>query len=365
MCETRLLLSKSRLSKNLKYIRSKLPGGTKILVNLKANAYGHGASLIGAFLQDAVDYFSVACQKEGVALRKAGIKAPVLVYNPPVEWNADFFNARLEPVLYSIDQTKGLIDFIKGRRLPPVRVHIKLDTGMHRSGLMPGFEDEMIALLKDTPYLKPVSVLSHLAAADDPDEDAFTRQQIKLFDELSRKFFEVHPGIIRHIANSSAIFRFPGAVFDMVRPGLSVYGISPVEGASNTQLFPVGQLITRVTQLRTVKKGDTVGYNRTFTAQRDTVVALVPTGYGDGYKRALGYGNGYVVINEKKVPVIGKVNMDMLTLDVTDTDVQVGDTVILFGDRPHVKELARIAGTIPYEITTAVSQRVTRVWQNF
>ncbi len=365
MCEIRLLLSRERIGHNLDYIRSKLNEDTRILVNLKANAYGHGAVMLGKFLQDKVDYFSVACQKEGMELRQASIRTPILVYNPPVEWNKDFFKAGLEPVLYGLHQTEKLIQFIEHNRLGPVKVHVKLDTGMHRSGLMAPYVDEMIKLLSGSPNLELVSVLSHFAAADDPHEDAFTMAQVRLFDELSRKFYTVNPRLIRHIANSSAIFRLKNVLFDMVRPGLSVYGISPVEGEPEKHLLPIGKFITRITQIREVDPGETVGYNRMFRAERKTRVALAPAGYGDGYKRALGHGKGKVWINGVPAPVIGKVSMDMLTLDITGIEAAIGDEVVLFGDRPHVNELARWANTIPYDITTSLSQRVTRIWQNF
>ena len=365
MCETRLWLSQKRLDNNLRLIRSRLPADTKILINLKANAYGHGAVLLGKYLENKADYFSVACQKEGMELREAGIGTPVIVYNPPVEWNRAFFEARLEPVLYGLEQAKALADFLRKEGLNGIRVHVKLDTGMHRSGLIPGDTDEMIALLRQDENMHLTSVFSHLAAADDPKEADFTRAQIALFDRLSRKFFTVNDRLIRHIANSSAIYAYPEAVFDMVRPGLSVYGISPVAGEWETLLQPIGQMVSRITQIRTVKKGETVGYNRKFTAPRDTRVALIPTGYGDGYKRALGLGKGYVTVNGMAAPVIGKVNMDMITVDVTDIPASIGDLAVLFGDKPRVDELARLAGTIPYDITTSVSRRVARIWHNF
>ncbi len=365
MCESRLLLSKERLLHNLTYIRSYLHNDTKILVNLKANAYGHGARLIGLFLQDKADYFSVACQKEGEDLRQAGIQTPLLVYNPPVDWNADFFASRLEPVLYDIEQAESLISFLKENRLTGIKVHVKLDTGMHRSGLMPGKANRMISLLKTNDRTELVSVFSHLAAADDPSEDDFTLHQLRVFRELSARFYEVNHRIIRHIANSSAVFRLPETRFDMVRPGLSVYGISPVEGKPDNMLKPVARWVTRITQIRRIKKGETVGYNRRFKAARDSIIALIPVGYGDGYKRTLGNGVGQVTVHGKRVPVIGKVNMDMLTLDVTDVEANTGDEVVLFGDAPRVKELARLAGTIPYEITASLTQRVKRMWQTF
>ncbi len=366
MCHTEFWLSRDRLLHNFRYIRGLLHKNTRILVNLKANAYGHGAGPIGLFLDDKADYFSVACQWEGEQLRKAGIESPVLVYNPPLDWNKSFFENQLTPAVYNVDQLDRLINFVRENRLGKIKVHIKIDTGMHRSGLMPEHVERMIRLLKSQSVVEPEGVFSHLAAADDPAEDDFTKRQIETFRTLSQKFFEINPGLIRHLANSSALLRQLDCEFDMVRPGLSIYGISPVEGEAGKKLKPVGQLVSRITQLREIGTGETVGYNRLFKARRPSKIALIPTGYADGYKRALGSGKGQVLLNGQLVPVIGKVSMDMITLDVTEVEnVKIGDRVTLFGDKPGAWELARLVKTIPYEITTSVSARVRRVWKNF
>jgi len=365
MCETVLRVSPRRLQHNFEVVKQRLSPDVKILVNLKANAYGHGAVLTGKVLQSKADYFSVACQAEGTELRENGIDLPVLVYNPPVEWNRAFFDADLEPAVYDVEQAARLMEFVRSQNISRVKIHVKLDTGMHRSGLMPDRVEDLIALLRSEPRIKVEGVFSHLAAADDPAEESFTRRQIDLFDRLSRKFYVLNPSLIRHLANSSAIYAYPEAHFDMVRPGLSIYGISPVEGRWKELLKPAAQMVSRITQLRRVPRGDTVGYNRMFTAPRDSTIALIPAGYADGYKRALGLQKGYVLVNGRKAPVVGKVNMDMLTVDVTDIPVAVGDLAVLFGDRPRADELARLAGTIPYEITTTVGARVKRLKHNF
>ncbi|NPA43143.1 MAG: alanine racemase [Chlorobi bacterium] len=366
MCDTVLRVSPSRIKNNLAYIRSRIPPGTRILVNLKANAYGHGAYLTGPVVEEEADYAAVACREEGMRLRRDGFGLPLLVYNPPLEWDDEFFEAGLEPVLYSVEQAATLLGYLAARRRGPVKVHIQLDTGMHRSGLMPDRTEEMIALLRDNPLVRVVSVFSHLAAADDPAEDEFTRGQIRLFERLSSRFRVLNPDLIRHIANSAAVFRFPEAAFDMVRPGLAVYGISPVEGEPEKVLRPVGQLTNRVTQVRTIGPGETVGYNRRFRAERPVRVALIPVGYGDGYKRALGLGKGYVLIRQRRAPLIGVVNMDMITVDVTAVPgVEPGESAVLIGDDPSAAELARRAGTIPYDILASLTARVRREWGEF
>jgi len=365
MCETALWLSRSRFNRNFRAIRERVGRNVKILINLKANAYGHGAVAVGTFFEGKADYFSVACQKEGTELRLAGIRTPILVYNPPVEWNKAFFDAQLEPVLYHPQQVRSLSEFLHAAGLKKIKVHLKIDTGMHRSGVSPELLDEMLAALQKDKRLELVSVFSHLAAADDPVEKEFTLSQIRLFDLLSRQVKAIYPSAIRHLANSAAIWNYPEAYFDMVRPGLSIYGISPVEGEPENILQPVGQLVSRITQIRRIDKGETVGYNRQFKAERPSRIAVIPTGYGDGYKRLLGEGKAYVMINGQKAPVIGKVNMDMITVDVTDTEAEIGDRAILFGDQPHAKELAKIAQTIPYDITTSLTQRVKREWKEF
>ncbi len=359
--DTALLLDKQALIDNLNRIKELAGDRTRILINLKANAYGHGAVKLGKFLEDKADRFSVAYANEGLELRRAGIRTPVLVFNPPLYPGKDFFDAKLEPVLYDTAQAGIYIEAAKQQGLKHYPVHIKVDTGMHRSGLMPEKLNDLLKLLAGTDALRPVTVYSHLAAAEDPAEDRFTEAQKALFDRLARQTEDVFPGIIKHLANSAALVRFPDIRYDMVRPGLSVYGYTLVQG-DEKNWRPVASLVSKVTQIREIDAGESVGYNRCFKAGKKSRVALIPVGYGDGYFRLFGNGNAYVNIEGERFPVIGNVSMDMITADVSGSKVKPGDKAVLFGKDPDVYELARIARTIPYEIVTAVSRRVPRLW---
>ncbi len=361
--ETVLWLDANALDRNLSFFKQRTGKNTRILVNLKANAYGHGAVITGRYLQKKVDYFSVAYANEGHELRRHQITTPLLVFNPPLDPYEQFFEDRLEPVFYHPEQMEIYRRFLNQTGLKSYPVHLKLDTGMHRSGLLPSLLNVALEKLK-APEFRLVSVYSHLAAADDPAEDPFTLGQIRLFDELSRNVLKIFPNAFRHLANSAALLRFDNVAYDMVRPGIGIYGYTTVQGAENL-LKPVARLRSRITQVREINEGESVGYNRRFTASRKSRIALVPLGYGDGYFRLFGNGRAYVTVEGQKAPVIGVVSMDMLTVDVTAVpQANTGSEVCIFGQDPSVYDLARIAQTIPYEITTALHQRVIRKWEN-
>ncbi len=361
--ETVLWLSPEALDHNFRFFKSRAGKTIRILVNLKADAYGHGAVLIGKFLQHKTDYFSVAYANEGFQLRNAGISIPVLVFNPPTDPCRSFFEHRLEPVFYHTEQIRIYKQILVQLGINAYPVHLKLDSGMHRSGLPAAQLDMAIKELKN-PVFKLVSVYSHLAAADDPAEDSFTRKQISLFDRLSARVKQDFPRVIRHLANSAAAIRFPEAIYDMIRPGIGIYGYTTYEKAKNL-LKPVASLQSAITQIREVDAGESVGYNRRFVATRKTRIALIPTGYGDGYFRLFGNGKAYVTIEGKPAPTIGTVSMDMLTVDITHIpQARIGSLVCIFGEKPSVYDLAQIARTIPYEITTALHERVLRKWND-
>lgn len=359
----------SRLEINLKgcldnytYFRSKLEASTKLLVLVKANAYGHGAVEFASLMEDAgADYLAVAYPVEGIELRQGGIKSPVMVLTAGTDSFEDIINYGLEPGIPNLCTLKTLCSVLSKRGMTGFPIHIKLDTGMHRLGFMSDELHELFDYLKNCPQVSVKSVYSHLAAADEPQQDEFTLSQVSLFlknaDILSR-----HLGYrpMYHILNSAGIERFPQYQFDMVRLGIGIYGVSSIPGVN---LSPVASFKCKVLQIKTLNPGDgTIGYGRKGQiAPEGTVIATIPVGYADGLDRHLSGGKAFFSVNGRRVPTIGNICMDMTMLDVTGADVKVGDTVTIFGEDPTVCELASILGTIPYEILTSVPRRIERM----
>jgi len=369
--ETVLEINLDAMVQNLNHYRSKLGPGVKTMAMVKAFSYGSGSFEIANLLQyHRVDYLAVAYADEGVELRKAGIRLPVMVMSPEEQSLDLLLKYNLEPEIYSL-HILGLIEKAIERNQTALQdavpVHIKLDTGMHRLGFGEEGLDELSERLRLNPHLRVRSVFSHLAASEDPAEDAFTRTQIRLFEKMSKKITQNLDGpVLRHILNSAGITRFPEAQFDMVRIGIGLYGVGADE-AGQAQLRNVSTLRTVVTQVKRIPAGDTVGYNRLGKAARELLIAIVPVGYADGLDRRLGNGCGSLFLHGQPVPIIGNVCMDLTMLDVTSLsengiEVKEGDEVIVFGDRYPAGELAKRAGTIPYEILTGISARVKRIY---
>ena len=347
---------------NYKYFRSKLNGSTKLLVLVKANAYGHGAVEFASVMEDAgADYLAVAYPVEGIELRQAGIKSPIIVLTAGTGSFEQIVNYGLEPGIPNLCSLRELCSVLEKRGMRDFPVHIKLDTGMHRLGFMSDELSGLESFLKDCPYVKVKSVYSHLAAADDPENDDFTLGQIELFQK-NADILSVSLGYrpMYHILNSAGIERFPQYQFDMVRLGIGIYGVSAIPG--NT-LAPVASFKCKVLQVKTLGPGDgTIGYGRHGKiAPEGTVIATIPVGYADGVDRHLSCGKGHFSVNGHRVPTIGNICMDMSMLDVTGLDVKVGDDVTIFGEDPTISELADILGTIPYEILTSVPRRIERI----
>ena len=362
MRETRLEIFPERLLHNLEVFKSKINSGTRILANLKGNAYGIGALEIGKFLeQQKVDYFSIAYINEGVFLRQNGINAHLIVFNPSFSHFQELIDYQLEPEVSSLAYLKKLISYLKQRQINRFPVHLKLDTGMHRAGIMPEEMDELLSTLLHQKQVKLQSVFSHLAAAEDPDEDSFTLQQIELYEQMTAKLAGALPdNFFRHLLNTAGVFRFPEAQYDMIRPGLGIYGFNLVETQKN-ELQPVARLVTRINQIKTLKKGETVGYNRNFVAPADnTKVALLPIGYADGLNRLLGQKKYNVQCKGKRLPIIGNVSMDTISIDITGSDCKTGDLIIIFDCQKDVYQMASLLNTIPYEIITGITRRVVR-----
>jgi len=358
---THLEINLDALTHNLNYYRGLLKPDTKMMVMVKAFAYGSGSLEIANLLQHhRVDYLGVAYADEGVALRNSGITMPVMVMNPSEESFDKLTGYNLEPELYNPAILRQFIDYLGEK---PASIHIKLDTGMHRLGFKEAELAHLIDVLKNHPNLIIKSIFSHLAGADEALHNDYSKQQAQQFVAMSQQItaaLKINP--LLHLLNSPGIVRFPEYHFDMVRLGIGLYGIEATNMAQN-RLQPISSLKTIVSQINTLKTGDTVGYSRKGEVKKDTKVATIAIGYADGFFRAFSNGVGRVFIKGKKVPVIGNVCMDMTMVDVTDIpDVQEGDEVEIFGEHITISEVAGFINTIPYEILTSVSQRVKRVY---
>jgi len=355
------------LSHNLNYFREKVGQGTRIMVMVKAFAYGSGIEEVANLLQfHGVDYLAVAYADEGVRLRRSGIRLPIMVMNPSPETFPQLLEHNLEPEIYSPKIWQEFLEFVKNFPFSilnsQLSIHLKLDTGMHRLGFDESQVSELLDELKKASPFRVASIFSHLAAADEPRWDDFTRAQLALFTRLADQIEAVlgyHP--LRHIANSPALARFPEMRLDMVRLGKGLYGTAVLPD-DQANLRTVGVLKTVISQIKSVKAGETVGYGRRGLVTRDSRIATIAIGYADGYHRSLSRGVGKVLVNGTLCPTVGNVCMDMTMIDITDADCAEGEEVILFGENPTIRDLAAWTGTIPYEILTAVSERVRRVF---
>ena len=348
---------------NVKEYQKFLQSSTRIMAMVKAFSYGSGGAEIASFLQfHKLDYLAVAYADEGVELRKADVSMPIMVMNPEENAFENIVEYSLEPELFSIEILQSFDDFLKRSGLQQFPVHIEIETGMNRLGFATTDVANLAKRLQHS-SMKVQSVFSHLAASEDPDQDEFTRHQ---FNELKNVITELEEKLgyrfLKHIANSAAIVRHPELQMDMVRLGIGMYGIDTT-GNKKLQLQSVATLKSTVAQVKELKKGETVSYNRAGKINKDSVIATIRLGYADGYPRRLGNGVGKVLIRGKQAPVIGTVCMDMIMADVTGIGgVQAGDEVIIFGQQLPVQSLAKWAETIPYEIMTGISQRVKRVF---
>jgi alanine racemase len=362
--ETVMEISLNALLNNLNFYKSKLKSGVKIMAMVKAFSYGSGTFEVANMLQyNKVDYLAVAYIDEGVALRQAGIDLPVMVLNPEVSAFDKLIEYKLEPEIFSFNLLDEFVKYSQLHNLTNYPVHLKIDTGMHRLGFEDYEIDTLCDLLEMNRYIKVQSVFSHLAASDAKEHDAFTLKQIKRFERAYTKIEKaLEYKVIKHIANTSGIIRWPAAHYDMVRLGIGLYGIDAAIPANSNALQPIATLKTSVSQVKKVPKSDTIGYNRQGSLPKDGKIATVRIGYADGYLRAFGNGVGKMLIKGKLMPTVGNISMDMCTLDVSNIDVKEGDEVIVFNEQQRIEELARQIGTIPYEILTNISQRVKRVY---
>jgi alanine racemase len=358
---TVLEINLNALVHNLNHFKSKLLPKTKIMVMVKALAYGSGTYEIANVLQyQGVDFLGVAMADEGVALRQAGIKTRIIVMNPENNSFDLMLEYNLEPEIYNFKVLRQFQTIVSKKGLKNYPIHIKLDSGMHRLGFVASELHQLIAEIKQSDCFKVSSVFSHLAASDEPEHDSFTLEQIDAFESMSESIMDEFSYLIdRHILNSAGIERFSDAQFEIVRLGIGLYGISSTE---QEQLEVVSTLKSNVLQIKQVAKNDTVGYSRKAKAVEDITIAVIPIGYADGLDRRMGNGIGTFFINGCYVPIIGNVCMDMCMVDITGCNIHEGDEAILFGKERSVLEIARLLNTIPYEIFTGISTRVKRVY---
>lgn len=358
---SRLELKLSACRDNYRYFRSLLEPTTKLLVLVKANAYGHGAVEFASIMQkEGADYLAVAYPIEGMELRKSGISLPILVLTAGTDYYNEMIDSRLEPSIPNLYSLRTLCGILEKRGITDFPVHIKLDTGMHRLGFMTSEMQELTDFLKDCKFVRVKSIFSHLAAAEDPESDDFTLGQIRMFEANAERIIsEIGYRPMLHILNSAGIERFTQYQHDMVRLGIGIYGISAIPGK---KLSPVASLKCKILQIKHLASGDgTIGYGRHgHIAPEGTTIATIPVGYADGIDRHLGCGHASFSLNGHRVPTIGNICMDMCMLDITGVEANVGDTVTIFGEDPTITELADILGTIPYEIITSVPRRIDR-----
>jgi len=352
------------IADNFQVVR-RAANGRKVLAVVKADAYGHGVVPVAQRLQaEGVDGFGVALAEEGIELREAGIDRAILVLNG-ISGGAhrDIIAAGLTPVLYEIAEATAFEAVAEGR---PIDVHLKVDTGMGRLGVPLGELTDFLRDLRRFPSIRIAGLMTHLSTADcDPDYVAEQLRGFKHAEGLVRRFG--HEPSVLHAANSAALFRHPETHFDWVRPGISLYGY-PGTDSIEAPLRPAMRWRTEVLRIRTLRPGESAGYGRSFRATRETRLATIPLGYGDGLFRAAS-NRGHVLIRGTRCPIVGNIAMDLTTVDVSDvTGVALGDEALLLGEQEgavlDAADLAAAAGTIPYEVLTNVSRRVPRIYLN-
>jgi len=363
--ETRLEIDLKALKHNFLVLKSHLKPETKIMGVVKAFAYGTDSVIVGKTLQDlGVAYLAVAYIEEGIRLRQHGIELPILIFYPQLEEIPHLLEYQLTPSVYSFHFLKSLHHNLKVQGQKNVPIHLKINTGMNRLGFDPHQFEEVKQCLSDRETLKLKGIFSHLAAAGMLEEKNFTLQQIKRFKSAVESFEDyAHDHLLTHLCNSSGILNFAEAEMEMVRAGIGLYGYGN-NAQEHMKLKPVVSLKTPIAQLRYIKKGDSVGYDRKYMAQEQRHIATLPLGYADGISRQYGNGNAKVKIKSQTAPIVGNVCMDTLMVDVTGIDCKEGDDVLIFGKGHSALDFDVNALSIPYELITRISQRVSRIVTN-
>jgi len=361
MRPTYLEVNLPQLRRNIEAIRKHV-APAKVMPMIKANAYGHGVDGVAPFLEPHVDYFGVAVLEEGIHLRELGITKPILVAGGVLlEQVAAFAEYDLTLTGSSIE----LLDVAEevsrstGKR---IKTHLKIDTGMERVGVHEYEAEPFIKRSLKLKYIEVEGIYTHLANSEDADL-VHPRLQLERFQEVLRiyeKLSEPHPPL-RHMANSAAVLQFPESYFDMVRPGVMVYGVYPNGVVQSVEIGPAATWRSRVAYSKITKPGRPVSYGSLWQPEAETRIVTIPCGYGDGYFRRM-TNRAQVIVNKKKYPQVGRICMDQFMVNVGDDEAQVGDEVVLLGDGISAHDLAAWMGTNEYEVLTSISARVPRVF---
>jgi alanine racemase len=361
---SKVKISLSALSHNFQTIKG-LVTPSEVLCVVKANAFGHGIIECSHTLEKCgAKWFGVALVEEGILLRQSGIKGRILVFGGIYNAQVDQYIANdLELTASSTFKLKQ-IDEIASQMKKKAKLHLEFDSGMGRIGVRVESADDLIQAAKNCPWCEIVGAYSHFSSADDPDAEEFTAQQLSKFSNVVAKMKAAFgSSTICHMSNSAGITSKPDAQFDLVRPGLLLYGVNPNSALTNLDLKPVLSLNTKVVYVKTVPANTPISYGRTWTSQKESRILTLPIGYGDGYFRALS-NKASVLINGKRYPIVGRVCMDQMMVDVGNDTVFNGDDVVLLGSQGKeeitVQELADLAGTISYEIFTMLNNRLPR-----
>jgi alanine racemase len=358
--KTQLSYNLSALKHNLNQYKNSLHTETKMLAMVKAQSYGAGLTTMAHFLEkQGIHYFGVAYSDEGKELRKSGIKSPILVMNAEEEGMETCVEFDLEPAIYDFNQLDELLKVLISQEKTAFPIHIKMDTGMKRLGFYPDEVQQLIEVLAAQPEVMVKSVYSHLAEADE-DGSTFTQNQIAQFEESCQQFesYLSYP-FLRHILNSEGIAHYPNAQLDLVRIGIGLFGLSS-NRSFEQRLKPVIEWTSSISQVKTIRPGESVGYGRTFVAEKEMRIAIIPIGYADGFKRSLSNGVGAVFIQNQRCPVVGRVCMDMIMVDIGELTIEANTKVEIIGKNQGLSQFAKDCQTIPYEILTSISPRVHR-----
>ena len=354
---TKLVIKESLLEKNINFFKSKIPLGTKIIAVIKANAYGYGdLEMACRLLTHNIAYLAVADFEEGIRLRKHNIKSPIMVLYPSKNNLDIIIENNLEPTIFS----ESMLDLILQKSEKTIKIHIKIDSGMGRYGIMEDRIRPVIKKIKGSKNIKIASIFSHLSS-NSKEHRVFSNKQIDYFNKVRDLFSKQFVyKIDSHILSSYGLVNFQIQPHNMVRIGFGLYN-----GLDGHKLNHIGELYSQISQIKYLKKGNSVGYNRSFIARKKTKIGIIPLGYADGLQRSWGKGRLKFLYNNQFVPVLGEISMDSCVVDITNVNnAKEGDTVILFGDKRPIFDLAKELKTIPYEITAGLSKRIKRVFIN-
>tara|TARA_B100001758_G_C18353380_1_gene581222 strand:- start:85 stop:1182 length:1098 start_codon:yes stop_codon:yes gene_type:complete len=355
---TRLELNENILKKNIEFLRKKVSSQTEIIAVLKANAYGFGDILLAKkMIKQGIEHIAVADFEEGIRLRRNGIRKSIIIMYPGLNSLGPIIKNNLEPTIYSLEMLNMLI-FQAKKYKKNIFFHLKIDTGMSRYGFLQDEITEVIIKIKSQKNLKIKSIFSHFSSSKRKDHKLFSMSQIEKF-KFQKKIFEdsFSHKIKFHISNSYGLLNFPDANFDMVRIGFGLY-----YGFNNKQTNCIGELKSSIAQIKLIKKGESIGYNRCFIAKKDMKIGIIPIGYADGLRRSWGYQKLSFVINKQNLPILGEISMDSCIVDLTNlTNITAGEEVVLFGKSRSIFDICDKLNIIPYEITAALSKRIRRV----